>query len=211
MGTKTVQFACHHCNHCCTEVICLPTPWDVIRIVRATGEDPYEFLDWVTQEDIDEVSKHDPTWLECADGRYMMALRRHGKRCHFLDKKTRYCTIYESRPILCRLYPFRVTEYADGTFKGFVLHTNVGCPRHRDGVVDVAPLRELYDQDCEHQDDYNQLVKVFNRKQYPGKKPQDFIEMFITGFGPAAKKGKLRPARAAGTGKSPKTPRSSIT
>jgi len=184
MGKNTVQFACHHCNHCCTEVVCLPTPWDVIRIVRTTGQNPYDFLDWVTHDDIEDVPKHDPTWLECKDGRYMMALRRHGERCHFLDKETRYCTIYEARPLLCRLYPFRVTEYADGTFKGFVLHTKVGCPRHRDGVVQVRPLRDLYDQDCEHQDDYNQLVKFFNRKRYPGKRPQDFIEMFITGFKP---------------------------
>jgi Fe-S-cluster containining protein len=184
MGKNTVQFACHHCNHCCTEVICLPTPWDVIRIVRATGQDPYEFLDWVTHEDIDEISKNDPTWLECGGDRYMMALRRHGDRCHFLDKETRYCTIYEARPILCRLYPFKVTEYADGTFKGFVLHEDVGCPRHRDGVVQVKPLYDLYVKDNEHQDDYNQLVKVFNRQNYAGKKPHDFIEMFITGFKP---------------------------
>lgn len=184
MGKHTVQFACHHCNHCCTEVVCLPTPWDVIRIVRATGRNPYEFLEFVTPDDIDEVSKNDPTWLDCDGKRYMMALRRHGQRCHFLDKKTRFCTIYDARPILCRLYPFRVTEYADGTFKGFALHENVGCPRHRDGVYQVKPLYDLYIEDEKHQDDYRSLVKAFNRKKYDGKRPEDFIESFVTGFKP---------------------------
>jgi len=160
-----------------------------------TGANPYEFLDWVTPEDIDEVEDYDPTWLEVAGERYMMALRRHGQRCHFLDKKTKFCTIYEARPILCRLYPFKVTEYRDGTFKGFVLHDDVGCPKHRDGAVPVKPLYDLYIQDDEHQHDYNQLVEVFNRKHYPGKRPEDFIEMFITGYKPPKAAGKTQKAR----------------
>ena len=188
MGKNTVKFACHHCGHCCTDVICLPTPWDVVRIVRNTGENPYEFLEFVTPEEIEEVSKNDQAWLECGGEQYMMALRRDERLgCHFLDKKTKYCTIYESRPILCRLYPFRVTEYADGTFKGFVLHKNVGCPKNRDGVYQVKPLYDLYMQDDEHYDDYYRMVRVFNRKRYAGKKPEDFIEMFITGLKPGGK------------------------
>ncbi|MDZ4857882.1 MAG: YkgJ family cysteine cluster protein [Candidatus Hydrogenedentes bacterium] len=179
MGRHTVQFSCHHCNHCCTEVICLPTPWDVIRIARDTGQDPYKFLDFVTPEDIDEVDEFDPTWLYVGDQRYMMALRRYDHGCHFLDKKTKFCTIYESRPILCRLYPFKVTEFRDGTFKGFTLHDDVGCPRHRDGSTPVKPLYELYMQDTEHQEDYESLVKVFNQKDHASKKPEDFIGMFI--------------------------------
>ena len=186
MGKNTVQFKCHHCNHCCTEVICLPTPWDVIRIVRMTGANPYEFLEFVGPDDIDDVPYSDPTWLEVNGERFMMALRRNRKGCHFLDPKTKFCSIYDARPILCRLYPFKVQETRDGEFKGFTLHKDVGCPRHRDGVYEVKPLHDLYVHDCEHQDDYNQLVSVFNRKHYAGKKAEDFIEMFVQGMKPAA-------------------------
>ena len=179
MGKYTVKFACHHCGHCCTDVVCLPTPWDVIRIVRMEGADPHTFLEFLTPEEITGVEEDDPTWLEIDGERYIMALKRGKKGCHFLDKKTRYCTIYEARPILCRLYPFALKESKDGEFLGFGLHDDVGCPRNRDGVFDVQPLHDLYLDDSLHQEDYNDLVAVFNRRQEKGKKPQDFLHMFI--------------------------------
>ncbi|GMV99623.1 MAG: hypothetical protein AMXMBFR84_07620 [Candidatus Hydrogenedentota bacterium] len=182
MGRYHVQFSCHHCNHCCTEVVCLPTPWDVVRIVKNTKQDPYEFLEFLATDEIEEVEDDDPTWLDVDGDRYIMALRRDKRGCHFLDKKTRYCGIYESRPILCRLYPFRLEETRDGEFKGFSLHDDVGCPRYLDGKVPTQPLYELYLEDSKHQKDYRDLVKVFNRKKYPEKRPEDFIELFVTGF-----------------------------
>jgi Fe-S-cluster containining protein len=179
MGKETVHFKCHSCGHCCTEVICLPTPWDVIRIVKGTKLRPLEFLEFITPEDISGVMKSDPTWLVCGGEKYMMALKRGPKGCYFLDKKTKLCSIYEHRPILCRLYPMRVQETRDGEFKGFTLHTSVGCPRFRDAVVEVEPLRQLYVQDTEHQEDYHELVRVFNARRDKNKRPQQFIEMFI--------------------------------
>jgi hypothetical protein len=73
----------------------------------------------------------------------------------------------------------RVQETRDGEFKGFTLHTSVGCPRFRDAVVEVEPLRQLYVQDTEHQEDYHELVRVFNARRDKNKRPQQFIEMFI--------------------------------
>lgn len=179
MGTNTVQFACHHTGHCCTDVVCLSTPWDVIRIVREVGADPYEFLEFLQPDELTGVTKGDPTWLKVGRERYMMALQRGKKGCHFLDKKTRYCSIYESRPLLCRLYPFKLEQFRDGSFKRFSLHKDVGCPRHRDGLVDAKPLYETYLLDSDHQQDYQDLVAVFNGRDYEGKRPEDFIEMFV--------------------------------
>lgn len=42
-----------------------------------------------------------------------------------------------------------------------------------------------------HQDDYRTLVEVFNAKHYSGKKPEDFIDMFVT-----IKRKKKKPATA---------------
>ncbi len=179
MGKSIVKFSCHHCGHCCTDVVCLPTPWDVVRIVRERAANPYKFLEFIRPDEITEVEENDPTWLEVGGERYLMALKRGKKGCHFLDKKTRHCTVYEARPLLCRLYPFKLQENRAGTFKGFTLHKDVGCPRHRDGRVPTAPLYELYSDDAEHQQDYADLVTVFNRREYKGKKPSDFIEMFV--------------------------------
>lgn len=179
MGKRHVYFRCHHTLHCCTDVVCLPTPWDVIQIVKKTGISPYEFLTFITPEDISEVYKSDPTWLKCHGKRYIMALKRHaGKGCFFLNPARKVCTVYEVRPILCRLYPFRLETTREGEFRSFGLHKDVGCPRHRDGKVPVEPLYQAYLEDQKHQQDYADLVRVFNRKRYRDKRPEDFIKMF---------------------------------
>ena len=181
MGKETVRFRCHHCKHCCTEVVCLPTPWDVIRIAKATGKHPRRFIEFLDPDEITGVKKSDPTWLECEDGRYIMAVYRGKKGCYFFDKKTRLCTIYDVRPLLCRLYPFNLHETKKGKFKSFTLHKSkdVDCPRHKYGKVKTKPLYKLYQQDCEHQEDYERLVRAFNKKKRKGKRPQDFLKMFV--------------------------------
>jgi Fe-S-cluster containining protein len=144
------------------------------------GADPYRFLEFLSPEEITGVDEDDPTWLQVGEERYMMALKRGKKGCHFLDKKTRFCTIYNARPILCRLYPFALEESEDGEFLGFSLHEDVGCPKHQDGSYKTQPLYELYLEDSLHQQDYQDLVKVFNGRDYAGKEPTDFIDMFVS-------------------------------
>jgi len=179
MGKQTVRFNCIHCGHCCTDVVCLPTPWDVIRIVRETGADPYKFLVFIGPDDISEVSKSDPTWLEVKGRRYLMALRRSDKGCYFIDKRTRYCRIYEHRPILCRLYPCAVHETRGGKFKSFSLHKDVGCPRDRGGSLATQPLYDLYVDDQKHQQDYADLVSFFNARVPGVSRPDEFLQLFL--------------------------------
>ena len=179
MGKEHVRFSCHHCGHCCTDVVCLPTPADVVRIVRATRRDPRRFLEFLTPDEIQGVAKSDPTWLECGSERHIMALRRSDRGCTFLNKRNRHCTIYADRPLLCRLYPFKLHERRDKSFKAFSLHSDVGCPRHRDGEVPTAPLYSIFQDDAVHQNDYQQLVTHFNRKDYAGKRPVDFLYLFV--------------------------------
>lgn len=182
MGKDTVRFSCHHCNHCCTDVVCLPTAWDVRRIIRATGKDPNNFLEFLTPEEVEGVTKNDGAWLEIDGERYMMALKRTEKGCHFLNKKTKYCSIYESRPMLCRLYPFLLQQTRDGAYKSFTLHKNVGCPKHTDGEYETKPLYELFMEDDDHQDTYHVLVDLYNEREDEDKDVWDFVEVFTRGL-----------------------------
>ena len=177
MGKHKVYFKCIHCGHCCRDVVCLPTPWDVIRIIRETGADPKRFLEFLKPDEICEVSASDPTWLEVQGERYLMALRRSEQGCYFVDKRTRLCKIYEHRPILCRLYPCAVHETRGGDFKSFTLHKYVGCPRNQGGALDTQPLYDLFVEDRKHQQDYADLVEVFNKRN--ALKPVEFLGMFL--------------------------------
>lgn len=192
MPKSTIKFRCHSCTHCCTDLCALLTPWDVRRIATMTGEDPFDFVEFLEPDEVDEVDPDDPTWLEVGGKRYMMSLTRTEKTgCYFLNKKTKYCKIYMARPMLCRLFPFQVIEDEDGTYKGFRLHKNVGCPKHKDGEVETKPLYDLYIQDDLNQEDFHELVKIFNSKDYPGKEPEDFVLMFTNGFADFDPKGPI--------------------
>ena len=138
MGKFTVQFKCHNCGHCCTDVVCRPTVRDAVRIAT--------------------------TWLECGDERYIMVLRQIRDRCFFLRKKKKeiVCSIYDSRPILCRLFTFRLQTTRSGAYRGFTLHKDCDCPRYRDGLIETEPLYRLYREDDENQEDYEAMVRVFN-------------------------------------------------
>jgi hypothetical protein len=183
MPSDALSFKCHHCNHCCTEVICLPSPWDVRRIMRMTGQDPFDFIEFLTPEEIDDVDLDDPTWLELDGKKYIMALKRDEVLgCQFLNRETKLCSIYEARPLLCRLYPFKVVEDDAGKYRGFTLHEDVGCPKHSDGAVSMKPLYDLYVQDTINGEDYVELVEFFNAHDYPGKEVEDFVVMFTGGF-----------------------------
>ena len=161
----------------------MPSPWDVKRIEKMVDADPYEFLEFLEPDEIEGVEEDDPTWLSVGGKRYLMALDRHEtKGCHFLDRKTKHCTIYKARPLLCRLYPFKVQEAKDGEYKGFTLHKDVGCPKHRDGALETEPLHDLYVQDDINQEDYHELVEIFNAREYENKEPEDFVTIFMDGL-----------------------------
>ena len=156
---------------------------DVIRIVKHTGKHPKEFLEFLTPEELEDVDDDDPTWLDCDDDKYIMALKRDEETgCTFLNQETKLCSIYEARPYLCRLYPFKVIEDKKGRYQGFKLHKDVGCPKHQDGEMETEPLRVLYEEDDEHQDDYIDLVQVFNDREYRAKEPEDFLNLFFAGL-----------------------------
>jgi Fe-S-cluster containining protein len=155
----------------------------VRRIMRMTGKDPFDFIEFLSPDEIEDVDADDPTWLIVDGQKYIMALQRDEVLgCTFLNRTTKLCSIYEARPLLCRLYPFKAIEDKNGNFKGFTLHEDVGCPKHADGEVPARPLWDLYCQDDLNQEDYIELVEVFNAMAYPEKDVEDFVVMFTGGI-----------------------------
>jgi len=149
----------------------------VVQLARDCDAAPSKFLEFLTPDDISQVSGSDPTWLRCNGARYVMALRRTNKGCYFLDKRSLRCRAYHSRPLLCRLYPFALQETHQGQFKGFALQKDVECPLYRDDKKDALPLYELYLEDNHHQVDYEDLVRFFNSRKPDN--PWDFVKLFI--------------------------------
>jgi uncharacterized protein len=93
------NFRCHpevDCfNLCCRDVTIFLSPLDVVSLRKALGVSSTEFLD-----------KYTVTVVSEATGTPAIVLRMLGdteKKCPFV--KDSGCTVYESRPYSCRMYP----------------------------------------------------------------------------------------------------------
>ncbi|HOV32815.1 MAG TPA: YkgJ family cysteine cluster protein [Candidatus Hydrogenedens sp.] len=179
MGKFFVNFKCHHYGYCCTNVICCPTPYDIVNIVKKTNLCPKIFLEFITPDKIEGINKSDPTWLKINGNKYLMTIKRTKNGCFFRDKQKGICKIYSHRPLLCRLFPFKVRETKLGEIHSFSLHRDIECPKYRDGVVNVKELAEIWAEEQKHQEDYQDLVEFFNNQTYNDKKPFDFINLFV--------------------------------
>jgi Fe-S-cluster containining protein len=92
------QYNCSNCPaYCCTYDFIEVTAADLARLARA--------FDLPQAEAERRFTKR-----ERVDGREVRVMRHQrdeifGTACRFLDLETRGCTIYESRPAICRSYP----------------------------------------------------------------------------------------------------------
>ncbi|MCX6681643.1 MAG: YkgJ family cysteine cluster protein [Methanoregula sp.] len=100
----SIGFECRRCGTCCRCVspdsnLVMVSPGEVRAIIASTG------LVW------DRIAEPYPATINDRSGaRFTLGwyLRRENDRCRFLDEIT--CTIYNSRPWICRTYPFVLDE-----------------------------------------------------------------------------------------------------
>ncbi len=94
--------ACQRCNKCCTSFgVCL-TIFDIIRIAKEQNKDPIDFV--TTIDDYQPRERTEPAVK--INGKLSILVLKHSAErvCTFFGKSG--CTIYGSRPYLCRTYPF---------------------------------------------------------------------------------------------------------
>lgn len=83
---ESVQSNCD-CGNCCERLLVEASLRDAVREPRIASE-------CRPMRDIDP---------ELVVG-YFLNDRRNGMACHFFDREARLCTIYETRPLVCRIF-----------------------------------------------------------------------------------------------------------
>jgi len=92
-------------THCCRDITIMLTPYDVLRMKRATGKTSEEFLETYTIALVD------------AKGLPTVALKMKEdevKNCPFVSEDG--CIIYNDRPWSCRIYPLFPTPFMEYEF-----------------------------------------------------------------------------------------------
>lgn len=94
--------SCMRCGRCCTSFGVCVTPFDIIRLSKATGRNASDFV--MAVEEPPERERGEPAVLIRGMRSLIVLKWRSGRDCMFYDGKG--CSIYNDRPMLCRTYPF---------------------------------------------------------------------------------------------------------
>lgn len=92
--TEPIGFRCLYCLDCCRGRHIYLTLKDIERITKA-GYDPQDFVTFSIEGD---------------KVRFVLAVREWDLGCVFHDPETGKCTVHKVRPLICRIYPFMVSQ-----------------------------------------------------------------------------------------------------
>jgi len=152
-----VSYDCLHCGKCCTSFGVCVTPFDILRISKATGTKPTEFLSVIPEPP--ERERTEPAIL-MEGQRSLIILKWNGEMvCTFHSDLG--CAIYAARPRLCRTYPFNLTSEQLEDMK------SRACPIRwlpKDKKVYLKDLRE-YQKELAA---YGKIADEWNRTQGGG-------------------------------------------
>lgn len=162
-GLELLKFHCTGCGNCCRDPLLPLTDTDAKRIMEGTGDGPQDFVKWVDRDGI-EMQDEPEAFVRLRQGKRVMVLRHQHGRCRYLGTDDR-CTIYESRPLGCRIFPFDPDFNKKGRLTRLRLIQVTECPYTLEGTTRVTSLRALNRRYAEAQDGYHAKIATFNRTQ----------------------------------------------
>lgn len=203
-GLQYLKFRCTGCGQCCKDPLLPLTDKDVERIMQRTGDRATDMIRWVTRFEI-EMDDEPEAFVVLRQGKRAMVLKHEHGACRYLGDDDR-CTIYKSRPLGCRVFPFDPTYYSRGPAKGTLrklkLIPATECPYELDGHNDpdeLKVLHENYERECR---EYHARIAEWNRIQRKrlraGKAAQTANEYLVfLGLAKKPRKGALGALRSA--------------
>src|SRR5664280_1550671 len=130
-GLHLLRFRCTGCGNCCRDPLLPMTDSDLRRIVDYTGMYARDVVKWIAREGIDLPGEPE-SFVMLRAGRRVMVLRHQRGHCRFLAADNR-CTIYEARPLGCRIFPFDPDFNRQGKLVQLRLIEATDCLYENDG------------------------------------------------------------------------------
>ena len=170
---RSLKTVCPACGRCCIEPVVPVTGSDIRRIAAHTGMPPRRFLRLysTTEADYDTDAG---LWIRFPYGKRMLGLRKRGGKCMFLSPEN-LCSIYDSRPVTCRTFPFQYEDRDDGKGEKLTINKAVPC-RLRPADSKLQPdIKALHTKEDREDRKWEAKIRRFNRKQ-PGGGKEAFFE-----------------------------------
>jgi Fe-S-cluster containining protein len=162
-GERFLKFRCTGCGNCCKEPLLPLTDQDVARIQQRTGDDPRSFVRWVDRNGID-MDDEPEAFVKLRQGKRVMVMRQGRGGCHYLGSDDR-CTIYGSRPLGCRVFPFDATFSKQGKLRRLKLIQAADCRYELDGSNDPDAMHDMQGRHEGATQRYQQRIAEWNKEQ----------------------------------------------
>jgi Fe-S-cluster containining protein len=162
-GERFLKFRCTGCGNCCKDPLLPLTDQDVVRIRERTGDDPSDFVRWVDRNGID-MDDEPEAFVRLRQGKRVMVMRQGAGGCHYLGADDR-CSIYASRPLGCRIFPFDPSYTKQGKLHRLKLIQATDCQYELDGKNDPGEIQVLHQRHESTTARYQARVAEWNQEQ----------------------------------------------
>jgi len=163
-----LRFRCTGCGNCCKDPLLPLTDGDIRRISEFTGDEAEVFVRFVDRHGID-MDDEPEGFVMLRQGKRVPVLRHTRGRCHYLGDDDR-CTIYEGRPLGCRIFPFDPTFKKDGKLRHLKLIQATDCKYELDGKNSVPEMYDLHQRYEAATQSYQERIAEWNSQQKARKR-----------------------------------------
>lgn len=171
-GEKFTKFRCTECGNCCSDTIVPITAEDVRRMIDGTGLKALDICTFYKAEDFDDEG----SGLEFANlegGRRTLGLRKRFDKENDRDScaffKDNRCSVYESRPVTCRVWPFSLSFDATGRrVTKLSINPALPCPYELDGESSLSSAVANWRWDDKQDEVWQAKVREWNRTHSTG-------------------------------------------
>lgn len=190
---KNLKFRCTGCGNCCKVPVLPLTADDIQRVTAGTGVNPTRFVRFKDRHSID-MDEEPEAFALVRQGKRVAVMRQGRNGCHFLGADNR-CSIYEHRPLGCRVFPFDADYGKDKKLRKLTILNVTDCPYELDGqnsARDIVARQEQYNDDNDayyaRVEDWNRLQRSRKRRGQPAQSTRSFLE-FLGVLPPAKDQG----------------------
>lgn len=161
----------------------------MLRITEHTGDRAIDIVRFVDRFGID-MDDEPEAFAILRQGKRVMVLRHSGGGCRYLDAEAR-CSIYDARPLGCRIFPFDPTYDRAGKLRRLDLIQATDCRYELDGKNDPRWLKNLHARYGDATERYHAKLAEWNtvqrRRKRGGRDAQTAHEFlgFLGLLGPA--------------------------
>lgn len=157
--------SCSGCGTCCSIPIVPVTDSDIKRLVKTTGKKASDLVKFYSPSEM-EFDEDAEVWIRLKQGKRAMGLRRKNEKCIFLDDTNR-CTVYQSRPMTCRTFPYVIDFNDDGSIE-VSLNDIVDCKCIKLPDSDLIEVIAYTVSEDQEDDAYFKKIRNWNLKNQPG-------------------------------------------